>query len=113
MKLSIRPVIWCSVLGSLMGAASAAPPESPPQRVVSFSDLDVTHAAGAAVLYSRIKYAALQVCGSADTRDLRAAQCVHRCQLQAIANAVNHINLPELTKYVSKGNDATLMARQP
>jgi len=117
MKHPIRAVISCSLLGLtnslLTGVTLAATPAGPPQRIVNFADLDVAHAAGAAVLYSRIKHAAREVCQSDNTRDLGAHQRAGRCQTRAIANAMTQINLPELTKYVSNTNRTVLMARQP
>jgi UrcA family protein len=113
MKLSIRCAIGWSLLGSLTGITLAATPDSPPQRIVNFADLDVAHAAGAAALYSRIKYAAREVCHSDNTRELATVERARRCQVQAIASAVTRINLPELTKYVSNTNEPILIARQP
>jgi UrcA family protein len=113
MKLSTRRAIWCSLLGSLTGVTLAATPAGPPQRIVNFADLDVAHAAGAAALYSRIKYAAREVCQSEGIRDLAAVERARRCRVQAIASAVTRINLPELTKYVSNTNEPILVARQP
>jgi len=113
MKLSIRHAIWCSLFASLTGVSLAASPASPPQRIVNFADLDVAHAAGAAVLYSRIKHAAYEVCQSDDARDLAAFQHARQCQSQAIASAVARINQPELTKHVSNTHGQILIARQP
>jgi UrcA family protein len=116
MKLPIRAVMLCSLLGLtnslLTGVTLAATPAGPPQRIVNFADLDVAHAPGAAALYSRIKHAAREVCQS-DTRDLGALRRAGRCQVQAIAEAVTRINLAELTKYVANTNWTVLMARQP
>jgi len=67
-----------------------------PQRTVSFSDLDPSHSAGAAVLYSRIKGAAAQVCDQHGVRSLEAFTTTRRCIDQAIACAAAEMDVPAL-----------------
>lgn len=61
---------------------------------VSFGDLDLSKAAGAKTLYSRIKRAARTVCGPYDSIQMRRAW--RQCLDTAISNAVADINQPTL-----------------
>jgi UrcA family protein len=67
----------------------------PRKQVVRYADLDLTHAAGAAVLLGRIQAAAREVC-----EPLRPQWMVSRqCMDQALARAVADVNAPMLTDY--------------
>jgi UrcA family protein len=75
----------------------AAPPSgNPPSVTVRYSDLDLSTAAGATVLYHRISAAARQVCPDSYTRDLGMLAASQRCQADAIAQAVRELNNPQL-----------------
>jgi UrcA family protein len=69
------------------------------RRVVNYSDLDITHDAGAAVLYARIVAATRQVCDPPALvyGELRthAAQCLEH----ALDQAVTDVDSPALTNY--------------
>lgn len=97
-------LITATIFGALalsFGVASTAADHSDVhQTVVKFSDLDVSKPLDDTTLYSRIETAADEVCDSYATDDdeldgLSETQrdiCVH----EAIANAVNQIDLPQL-----------------
>ena len=90
----------------LPGAAVARIlPDEPPQRVVRYADLDLTHPAGAATLYSRLRVAARDVCDPVNPRDRSSVNCAET----ALARAVADVNAPALTDYYlgKTGQDAT------
>jgi len=69
-----------------------------PQIVVNYDDLDISHPQGLEELYSRIQYAAMDVCGyDRDPKELarqvRPAACYHA----AVDNAIKQVNKPQLT----------------
>jgi len=68
-----------------------------PTRTVRYSDLDINTRAGATVLYARIRYAAQQVCGDADSRQWAASAAVKACVNRAIYTGVRSVNSPKLT----------------
>lgn len=96
----IRAVITATVLGALASnlaaAATATNVNDAPAVTVKFSDLDLAKPQGAAALYGRIQAAAYSVCSSFDGRDLASKTRQKACEHQAIANAVNAVNLPTL-----------------
>jgi len=109
-----------AMLGVLLGALNAgtaaiAVADELRQSMVRYTDLDLSHGAGAAVLYSRITTAAASVCGAGDARQLAALSAVKRCQQQAISRAVADVDAPMLTSYyLSKsGKTMTLARSQP
>ena len=65
---------------------------------VRYSDLKPYTAAGAEMLYERIRAAAHQVCGEVDGRQLERAVAVKTCLDQAIENSVHSVNNAQLTK---------------
>jgi UrcA family protein len=98
------------LIGTLVtaGLATTASADSlePRSITVHFEDLDTNNAHGAAVLYSRIKYAAEEVCGDlARTRSLALLSSYSRCVHTAMGSAIGQVNRPTLTEYA--------MARRP
>ncbi len=63
-------------------------------RTVRFHDLDLTHSAGVAMLYARIRTAANEVCESPDSRALEVWMRVNRCRQEAIDRAIAEVRLP-------------------
>jgi UrcA family protein len=95
------------------GAATSALADDLPQRTVHFSDLDLSHSAGAAVLYSRIKAAAAQVCDQHTVRSLEAVTTTRHCMDQAIARAVAAMDVPALTSlYRAKTAQPVIVAQK-
>jgi UrcA family protein len=78
-------------------AAAGAPASNLPQQRVGFADLDISTAAGAKVLYSRIAVAARQVCADYGLKDLATMARVNECVDLAIDNAVKKVNAPALS----------------
>jgi UrcA family protein len=74
---------------------AAAESTDVPTAIVKYGDLNVSSPQGAAVLYSRIRGAAHQVCWSVG-RDLASTNLAHTCIHKAIADAVTKVGQPEL-----------------
>jgi UrcA family protein len=66
---------------------------------VNFQDLDVNTPAGAQALYGRIHAAAIRVCDSNISSDPFGPLLAADCAREAVAKAVEHLNLPALTAY--------------
>jgi UrcA family protein len=89
------------MLGSVAQAADLS--DSATQRTVSYGDLNLTDAAGAQVLYSRLTSAAKTVCDMTDQRELARTGAARHCMEQAMVQAVNSVNNPMLTSlYLAK-----------
>jgi len=72
-------------------ASAATPDDGPKQTVVNFSDLDLSRPKDAHRLYSRIKYAARQVCDNNPSSDLRLLKAYETCMAKAINDAVAQV----------------------
>lgn len=68
--------------GSAPAAATARPADT---RAVSYSDLDLSAAAGRARLEQRIGAAVRAVCGRASSSDLIGARDVRTCRVETLA----------------------------
>ncbi len=106
MKTAMLGLAATAYLGSLgacadaFGAAPADRHQDAPKLRVHFADLDLTRAAGAATLYSRIQSAARLVCAPAFvTREWEAQGTAHPCIDEVITRAVVDVNAPTLTRY--------------
>ena len=101
------------LLGGLnAGAVAIAAADEVPRSVVRYADLDLSHGAGAALLYARIRTAAASVCGVGDARQLGYIALVQRCQQQAISQAVADVDAPALTSYyLAKKGKTMIVAR--
>jgi UrcA family protein len=84
-----------SVLGSVAQASESG--ESAPQRTVGYADLNLTTTKGAAVMYSRLRNAAYEVCGSVYSSDLQPVAVSKPCIARAMKNAITAVNSPMLT----------------
>jgi UrcA family protein len=79
-----------------------------PALTVHYSDLNLDTQAGAAVLYQRIRHAAEQVCGKADSRRLDEMVVVQNCMDKAIASSVSAVGNAQLTsQYVARAGKAS------
>jgi UrcA family protein len=100
---TIRTKLYAAIC-VLFGSAAVGTPwtsaqaseEPPPSKVVKFSDLDIQTAAGAKILYHRIRVAANQVCQMND-RDPALREAGQPCVDKAIDNAVKKVDAPYLT----------------
>ena len=80
-----------------MVAQAGESADDPPHKVVSFRDLNLNTAEGAAALYKRIKSAAVEVCGHSDSFDLSRLYVPQTCINEAVSRAVAQVNRPMLT----------------
>jgi UrcA family protein len=83
-------------LTCIWGASSALADEEIRSEKVKFQDLNVNTPEGVQVLYSRIHGAAKRVCAESDPV-LQPAE--NACAGKAEANAIEKLNLPQLTAY--------------
>jgi UrcA family protein len=86
-----------SVLLSPPGVAVETAGYEPISEVVKFADLDLTRSTDVAILYSRIKLAANQVCEPQDGRSMDTMLHIRHCEERAVAKAVTDVNSGELT----------------
>ncbi len=101
MKIAIPGLLLSTLMGSLSACTDAAAAEQEvATRRVSYADLDLTRDAGAAALYSRIHFAARQVCEPVSaTWTWKVIEPARRCIEAAITRAVADVNAPALTGY--------------
>jgi UrcA family protein len=92
-------MVWAMLAsGPITWVANAAQAGEPlPHKVVSFKDLNLSSAEGAAVAYRRIKSAANEVCGTRDRFDLSQSHTIQICINDAVSRAVAQVNSPMLT----------------
>lgn len=64
---------------------------------VHYSDLNMNTEAGVAALYNRIRHAAEQICGKADSRRLDEVATAQDCVNQSIASSVGAVGNAQLT----------------
>jgi len=93
---SYREVLIAAALAAAFVTVAGA--ADLPQVHVNYSDLNVNTAAGAAVLYQRIRGAAEQVCPTFLARDLNAEAAAKACKVRAIGEAVAAVHAPALTQ---------------
>jgi len=75
-----------AALAAAMSAPAAATARPAGARVVSYSDLDLSAAAGRARLEQRIGAAVRAVCGSAAPGDLGGVRAVEQCRAATLAD---------------------------
>jgi UrcA family protein len=76
--------------------SASTPDNGPRQSVVNFSDLDLSRPRDAHRLYSRIKYAARQVCDNNPSSDLRLLRVYETCLAKAINDGVAQVQSVQL-----------------
>ena len=103
MNTSIRTKLYTAI-SCVIGTAAlctalstSVEAEDAPSKTVRFSDLDITKADGAKVLYSRIRAAARNVCEFPTITDPILRMANHACIEKAVDKAVNDVNAPLLT----------------
>jgi UrcA family protein len=79
------------------GGAAAAEPPAALSKKVSYADLNLDSQEGAHVLYTRLRYAAEEVCEPFDGRELSRRSVWRTCVSNALASAVAQINKPKVT----------------
>ncbi len=96
----MRAAVLFSVIASSFAglpAAQAGTIDEPRERV-TFSDLDVAHPEGAAVLYGRIVAAARRVCSPYWATTFEAQIKADDCVRSAVAAAVTSVDQPALSE---------------
>jgi UrcA family protein len=92
----IAATVLCGSLASgVTVVANAAQEGDVMTQVVKYGDLDVSNAQGAAMLYSRIRAAAANVCRPYDSLDF-SPRLLHDCMHKAIKDAVVKVDQPAL-----------------
>lgn len=84
------------LLTSVWGASNAFADEQVRTETVKFQDLNVDTPQGVQALYGRIHAAAKRVCSESDPVMRQAASA---CGWKAESNAVQKLNMPQLTAY--------------
>ena len=84
----LKPILFAAA--TLVSAVTTSPlfakPATPEARVVSYSDLDLSNAAGRNRLEQRIQAAVRDVCGDAPSFDLARRHAVRECIAETSAN---------------------------
>ena len=99
LKTAIPLTMLTILLGPLSAVAAVSPSDEVPSRRVTYADLDLTRKAGAAVLYTRIKSAAREVCLPTYSWIAEDNMATRQCREQALARAIKDVNAPALTSY--------------
>lgn len=92
-----------SILGGTAAPAFAQPAAAAPTRVVSYADLNLSSAAGRAVLDSRLNAAVRDVCGQAYPIDLNSVGQVVQCRQETLAAANAQLRRGEVLIAVRAG----------
>ncbi len=105
-KTSLISVVATSAL-AFIGATGQANAAESPTKIVNYSDINLESAAGAKVLYMRVRDAAEAVCRSHQGRSVREISEYNACFDQAVGAAVASINNPGLTALYSPKHPTT------
>jgi UrcA family protein len=91
--------------------AQTLPAPSGKQAIINYADLDISRPAGAAVLITRMRRAAAQVCGPApDARDLIMYRFYRNCVTDTVARGVAAVNAPVVSELYRGAADAGQLA---
>ena len=88
--------------GSIVGVATVFAAEieaAPPQEVVRIGDLNLRDSRGIAAAYNRLLWAAQRACTGADSADYWVRESAAPCEFQAVRQAIDSIDEPQLTAY--------------
>ena len=87
----MKTIAFATLIASTLIPAAASAQAGLVQQTheVSYNDLDLTSEAGRDRLDERLRLAVKQVCGSADSRDLREMLQVRRCRREALATSTH------------------------
>ncbi len=97
MKIGVLKAVTALVLGAgFLASAVAAPPRAYEEVAVKveYADLNIHHAAGARVLYQRLKLATEEVCGVetySKERSMSHYRSARECYSDTLTQAVNEI----------------------
>jgi UrcA family protein len=99
-SMQLAAIVLISIAGVV--PAWAADPsravEHAPEITVSYSDIDITRAKGAHILYRRIEGAAANVCVRPNARAPQVRAAIRSCSEQAIAAAITKVDAATLTQ---------------
>ncbi|WP_157994314.1 UrcA family protein [Peristeroidobacter agariperforans] len=74
--------------------------EGTPKIVVNYEDVDISNSQGLATLYSRIQYAAMDICDYDRLhKELSRQRRPEACYRAAVDDAIKQVNQPVLTAY--------------
>jgi UrcA family protein len=104
----IAGAIFTALISSLGSIASAAEGTDSLQKTLQYTDLSVSSAQGAAILYNRIRMASEEVCSPLSHGDLSSKMHAEGCMHEAIADAVSQVNQPALTAVYNARNGGSL-----
>jgi UrcA family protein len=91
------PFVCAALLASSLASATAPTSlDSGRERLVSYADLDLNHAADARKLYLRIKSAARDVCWMPGLGAVMASEHRRNCVKEAIERALAQVDAPGL-----------------
>lgn len=101
---AIVGAIVTTLLSSMGSIASAAEGTDSRQKTIQYTQLSVSSAQGAAILYNRIRMASEEVCPPLTHGDLSSRMHAEACMHKAIADAVSQVNQPALTAVYNARN---------
>jgi UrcA family protein len=88
--------VAAALIGSAALGANAGTVNDVPTVTVKYADLNLDTQVGAVTLYKRIRFAAKQVCGDADTRRIDLYAQTKACMDRAIVSSVRAVGSPKL-----------------
>jgi UrcA family protein len=97
--LTILVAAFISTASAVSGAGESF--DAPPQKVVSYKDLDLNKARDVAVLYGRIQRAAHEVCGNLNALELVHTPAAQECIAKATERSVADVGNPVLSNLFS------------
>jgi UrcA family protein len=89
------------------GGTVVAQPAQPLTKIVAFGDLNLDSAQGAKILYSRLRYAAQDVCSPYQSDELAGKRVWQTCVENSLSDAVGKINKPQVTALHNKAAGRT------
>jgi len=104
---SIKLLLTSTVVAMGLGFAGLSV-AGEPQATVAYRDLAVSTPQGAAMLYTRIRSAADQICSPLDHGDLPSKAHKNSCMDQVIADAVVRVGEPQLVSVYNSKHSAPL-----
>lgn len=105
-------ILTTSAATLLCGNALARDSNAPPQRVVSYADLNLNNAAGVNTLYSRLTRAAKAVCQPMSSAPYLQRAKSRECIQVAIRDAVETINNVNLTAHYNARTESDTAAQK-
>lgn len=94
-----RLATWTAVGAAALSlfAINAQAAEAAPQKTVRYADLDLSNAAQAQELYTRLERASKVVCRSLESMDVARKQLHQSCYENALSNAVESVDHANVT----------------